>query len=354
MDKKLRLGILFFLTFLIFSLIAQFPTTLYFLIEYQDFYNFEGFFVFHNFLLIIAIVATYLTLKNSQSLPSNEKESIYFRNISTIFLLFYILDFYVISEIIEFRPATLKSLPSNLEDLLPIDWFTIEYSLKSILENSYYKYDVLLELAFALIAAISITLAISFSALFWKAKREQLSLKFDLASVSREFMNSKAKFFVVAILVPFLFFGNSRIQASDFSGLSTDVEFIQDDLVEFQAKLPRENELLSGTETIERRKTAAQSVYNDLISKEKWVNNEAVSLWSPDVKELRVEVIEWIALWKVVLKELSLNGYTEKESLFDLEQKYKEISKFAVDRAPKFTEDYTLDFWRDEFASLLR
>jgi hypothetical protein len=91
-----------------------------------------------------------------------------------------------------------------------------------------------------------------------------------------------------------------------------------------------------------------------LISKEKWVSNEPISLWSPDVKELRVEVIEWIALWKAVLKELSLNGYTEQESIFELQQKYKEISKFAIDRAPKFTQEYTLDFWRDEFASLLR
>jgi hypothetical protein len=352
-DKKLRFGILFFLSFLIFSLFAQFPITLYFLIESQDFYDFERFFDFHNFLLIIAITAIYLTLKNSQSLPLNEKEALCFRNISTIFLLYYILDFYVISKIIEFRPATIKSLPSTLEDLLPIDWYTIESVFNSILENTYYEYDDLLGLAFALIAAISIALAIIFFALVWNAKREHLSFKFDLTSVSREFKSTNAKFLVIAVLVPFLFFGNARIQESDFSSLSTTVEFIQDDLVEFQGKLPKETEL-SASETIERRRTAAQSVYNDLISKEKWVSNEAISLWSPDVKELRVEVIEWIALWKAVLKELSLNGYTEKESIFELQQKYKEISKFAIDRAPKFTEEYTLDFWRDEFASLVR
>jgi hypothetical protein len=223
-----------------------------------------------------------------------------------------------------------------------------------MIDGSYFQYSDYMELAFAVMSAVSIILAIIFVGLFWKSSVGVASFKFDLSSIAGEFKNSKTKIVVVSLIIPFLIFGNARIQAEDFYSMTNNVEFIQDDLIEFQKKLPRDTDQLSPSETIERRKLAAQSVYNDLIQKERWVNNDRISLWSPDVKELRTEVIEWIALWEGVLKEISLNGYTEKESIFELQQKYEEISSFALNRAPRFTQSYVIDFWRDEFVSLLR
>jgi hypothetical protein len=353
-DKRLRYGILAFLSYLFFSLLAELPITLYFLIEYQDFYNLEGFSTFHNFLLMIAVIAIYLTLKNNRNLPLEMKELVFFRSVFSIFILYYVLNFYVFSAAIEFRPINVKSLPSKIEYFIPFDWSTIQYKFTDMIDGSYFQYSDYMELAFAVMSAVSIILAIIFVGLFWKSSVGVASFKFDLSSIAGEFKNSKTKIVVVSLIIPFLIFGNARIQAEDFYSMTNNVEFIQDDLIEFQKKLPRDTDQLSPSETIERRKLAAQSVYNDLIQKERWVNNDRISLWSPDVKELRTEVIEWIALWEGVLKEISLNGYTEKESIFELQQKYEEISSFALNRAPRFTQSYVIDFWRDEFVSLLR
>jgi hypothetical protein len=246
---------------------------------------------------MIAVIAIYLTLKNNRNLPLEMKELVFFRSVFSIFILYYVLNFYVFSAAIEFRPINVKSLPSKIEYFIPFDWSTIQYKFTDMIDGSYFQYSDYMELAFAVMSAVSIILAIIFVGLFWKSSVGVASFKFDLSSIAGEFKNSKTKIVVVSLIIPFLIFGNARIQAEDFYSMTNNVEFIQDDLIEFQKKLPRDTDQLSPSETIERRKLAAQSVYNDLIQKERWVNNDRISLWSPDVKELRTEVIEWIALW---------------------------------------------------------
>jgi hypothetical protein len=341
------------ITYLTARLVADLPVTLYFLLEYQDVYNLEGFFTFRSFLLLLTIMAIYLTLRNHQNSTPEESEKVLARSVASIFSLYYILHFSIVQEIIEIRPVNATSLPSKLQELLPIDWYTIQFGIEDMLEGTYFKYDDFLELLFGLISAISLVIALVSFIMFLKSKWNELGFKLDLLEISREFRATKSKIIVIVMLVPFLVIGNERIQEYDYSTLAFEVQSMQEDLVDFQGKLPKNSELITQTELYDARKFNAQYAYKDFIAREKRVTDPSTSLWSPEVKELRVEVIEWLELWKLVLQDLSLNGFTSKELLFKLEQKYKEISNLAVITAPRLTQDYNIDFWRDDFVALL-
>jgi len=353
LDKKLRIAFIALATYLITRLLADLPVTLYFLLEYQDFYNLEGFSTFRNFLLLITLIAIYLILLNHQNRAPEEREKILARSLASIFALYYILHFRIVQEVIELRLINASLLPSDFQDLLPIDWYSIQWGIEDMLEGIYFKYDDFLELLLATISAISLAIALCSFILFLKSKWHDLNFKLDLLEISREFRATKSKIVVIALILPFLIIGNDRIQADDYSTLTFEVQFMQEELVEFQGKLPKNSELISQTELYDARKFNAQYAYKDFIKREKRITDPITSIWSPEVKELRVEVIEWLELWRVVLQDLSLNGFTSKESLFKLEQKYKEISSLAVAAAPRFTQDYDVDFWRDDFVELL-
>ena len=352
-DKKLRIAFIALATYLVTRLLADLPITLYFLLEYQDLYNLEGFSTFRNFLLLLTIMAIYLILRNHQNGAPEESERILARSMASIFALYYILHFRIVQEVIEMRPISASSLPSDFQELLPIDWYSIQWGIEDMVEGIYFKYDDFLELLLATISAISLVIALCSFILFLRSKWKDLNFKLDLLEISREFRATKSKIVVMVLILPFLIIGNDRIQEDDFSTLALEVQFMQEELVEFQGKLPKNSELITQTELYDARKFNAQYAYKDFISREKRITDPTTSLWSPEVKELRVEVIEWLELWRLVLQDLSLNGFTSKESLFKLEQKYKEISSFAVATAPRLTQDYNIDFWRVDFVALL-
>lgn len=352
-DKKLKIAVFAFAIYLITRLLADFPTTLYFLVESQEFYNFEGFFLFDNFLSILTLVAIYLTLKASQEQKDENLESFIQKRILSIFCLFYLLQFYIVQEAIELRPINIKSIPSSIKEFIPIDWTMIQWSFESIFIGEFFEYDDVLELIISVISATSFFIAILSFAFYLQKNWKVFEFRVDLSHFFQGFNSSKSKLGVVILILPFLIFGNAKIQDNDFFSLTTTVEFIQDDLVSFQGKLPKNDSGLGGSEVIEQRKVQAQLVYKEIVAKERWIADDKLSIWSPDVKELRVEVLEWLDLWKGILRELSLNGYSEKESIFELQQKYKEVSNLAINRAPKLAADYTKSFWADEFVSLL-
>jgi hypothetical protein len=64
--------------------------------------------------------------------------------------------------------------------------------------------------------------------------------------------------------------------------------------------------------------------------------------------------LEWIKLWESLLKQISLTGTGEASIIFDLNQKYVELAKLAESRAPSIVRGYYLDFWNEEFISLVR
>lgn len=352
-DKKLRIAFIALIAYLAARLVADLPVTLYFFLEYQDIYNLEGFFTFRNFLLLLTLMAIYLTLRNQQNSNPGERENALTRSIASIFAFYYILHFTIVQEVIEIRPVNASSLPSDFRELLPIDWYTIQWGFEDLFEGLYFKYDDFLELLFGLISAVSLAIALISFILFLKSKWNEMNFRLDLLEISRDFKETKSKIIVFAMLIPFLVIGNERIQEYDYSTLTFEVQSMQEDLVDFQGKLPKNSELITQIELYDARKFNAQYAYKDFISREKRVTDPATSIWSPEVKELRVEVIEWLELWKLVLQDLSLNGFTSKENLFKLEQKYKEISSLAVITAPRLTQDYNIDFWRDDFVALL-
>jgi hypothetical protein len=144
-----------------------------------------------------------------------------------------------------------------------------------------------------------------------------------------------------------------NIQGQDFYSISFGTRITQEDLVEFKNKVPSASSELTATEVIQQRKFFANNAYKVLVENEKMLTRDSISFWSPDSKDLRVELLAWVDLWKIVLKELALNGYAEKASVFELQQKYKEISGIALNRAPRLTESFTKDFWREEFVTPL-
>ncbi len=352
-NKNLRIALLAFILYLVTRLLADFPTTLYFLIEYQDFYNPQGFFEFENFLSLIALIAIYLNLRNNLHLPLEEKEEVISRVFASIFVVHYILQLFIFQKVIELRPITVKSLPSTIEELLPFDWWTIEYNFRGMLDQEYFGYDDFLELALAVISAASLILGLIALGLFLKSTWNTTQLKISLSEISKDFRDVKSKLLVAVLLILFLIISNERIQEDDYSTLTLEVQTIQESLVEFQGKLPKSTDVLTQTEIFEQRKFNAQYAYKDLVSNENRIRDYGFSIWSPDAKVLKIEVVEWEELWKQVLKELSLNGYTDKNSIFELDQKYKEISSLAIARAPRLAKSYDMDFWRDNFVALL-
>lgn len=355
LDKKLKFAISLYVIYLITRLLSDLPYTLYSLIQYRSFYNLEDFFVFENFVSIIALMAIYLSLKNNAHTMDGDREKNLTRNLASVGLMHYILGFYFVKQVIELRPVNARELPQRIPDFLPIDWFTLEYNFGDFSKEFYSAYDYVgpFEFIIALISAIAITLAIVFFILYLKSIWKESQVKLDISEIFGGFKSKTSRGLVALILIPFLALGNMNIQEQDFYTISLDTEMAQEDLVEFKNKMPSVSSGLSATEVIEQRKFAANSAYKVLVENAEIFNRESISFWSPDSKDLRVELLEWVDLWKIVLKELALNGYAEKSSVFELQQKYKEISGFALNRAPRLTQSFTKDFWREEFVTLL-
>ena len=354
LDKKLRIAISLYAIYLITRLLSDLPYTLYSLIQYRSFYNLEDFFVFENFISIIALIAIYLSLKNIVHPIDGDRESVLTRNLASIGLVHYILNFYFVKQVIELRPVNARDLPQRIPDFLPIDWFTLEYNFEDFFQEFYSPYDYVgpFEFFIALISAVAVALAIVFFFVYLKSSWNKSHFQLDISAIFREFKSKTTRILVILILIPFLAFGSMNIQEQDFYSISLDTEMTQEDLVEFKNKVPSASAGLSATEVIQQRKFAANSAYKVMVENEEMLTRESISFWSPDTKDLRVQLLEWVDLWKIVLKELALNGYAEKSSVFELQQKYKEISGVALNRAPTLTESFTKDFWRDEFVSL--
>jgi len=354
-DKKLRIAISLYAIYLITRLLSDLPYTLYSLIQYRNFYNLEDFFVFENFISIIALIAIYLSLKNNVNPMDGDKEKVLTRNLASVGLMHYILDFYIVKQVIELRPVNARELPQRIPDFLPIDWFTLKFNFGDFSKEFYSPYDYVgpFEFSIALISAIAITLAIVFFFLYLKSVRRESYFKLDISLIFTEFNSKGSRSLVTLILIPFLALGNMNIQGQDFYSISFGTRITQEDLVEFKNKVPSASSELTATEVIQQRKFFANNAYKVLVENEKMLTRDSISFWSPDSKDLRVELLAWVDLWKIVLKELALNGYAEKASVFELQQKYKEISGIALNRAPRLTESFTKDFWREEFVTPL-
>lgn len=354
-NKRLKISISFYVIYLITRLLSDLPYTLYSLTQDKRFFMLKDFFSFENLISIIALIAIYLSLKNIVNSIGVDREKMLTRNLTSVGIMHYILDFYFVKQVIELRPVNARDLPQSITNFLPIDWFTIYYNYYDFSKEFYSPYDYVgpFEFLFALISAIAMTLAIVSFFFYFTSMRSEFHFKLDLPAISREFKGKASRSLVTLILILFLGIGNLNIQEQDFYSISLDTEAIQEDLIEFNDKMPSESSGFSATEVIQQRKFAADNAYKVMVENEGMLTTQSISFWSPDSKDLRVQLLEWVDLWKIVLKELALNGYAEKSSVFELQQKYKEISGVALNRAPRLTDSFTKDFWREEFVTLL-
>jgi hypothetical protein len=154
-------------------------------------------------------------------------------------------------------------------------------------------------------------------------------------------------------VIVFSLFGIQNIKAWDYSVISMETGFVQEDLTDFQEELTFANQKMFDSERLEARKVAANKAYSSISNKEERLKID-LSLWSNDLDELGSGVVEWIVLWKKALREMSIQGYSEPETLFDLSQKYSEVAKLGNSVAPQLAEDYDIDFWNEEFYALVR
>jgi hypothetical protein len=130
--------------------------------------------------------------------------------------------------------------------------------------------------------------------------------------------------------------------------------FLQEDLVEFQSELNAANVQIFSAEKFEARKIAATKAFKEMNTDYQNLDNDAYSIWSGNLKELKIATLDWIQLWEENLKQLSINGYTEDGLIFDLTQQYYKLNKLGEFRAPMLADDYQVEFWRDELVPLVK
>ena len=124
-------------------------------------------------------------------------------------------------------------------------------------------------------------------------------------------------------------------------------------MVEFQEELRLANQISFQPEKYEARKAAASKAYSSISNRDERLNDFRLSLWSSNLNDLKSGVTEWMVLWEKFLKEMSLQGYVESGTLFDLNQKYAEVSKLGQFRAPELAGDYSIEYWEKEFYPLV-
>jgi hypothetical protein len=312
-------------------------------------------FNYSNFIPVISFILLYLVIANLGKIANEEKEKYLISLTVTIFVFHYVFQFFFIERLLSLYAFSVNSLPDSITPFLPFDWsnFRSDYAEFQIFyEIGSYQLHLIFSMIFSLTSLISFLASILFSLKFLRSKRVKLEIKRGLLFIKSFFKSTKTTLTVLSIVMVFSIFGIQNIKASDYFVIGMETEFAQDDLKVFQEELNLANQKMYESERIEARRAAANKAYSSISNKEERLRID-LSLWSNDLEELNSEVVEWIVLWKKVLKELSTQDYVEPGTLFDLNQKYAEVAKLGISSAPQLAASYAIDFWGEEFYPLL-
>jgi hypothetical protein len=309
-------------------------------------------FNYSNFLPVISFTFMYLGIKNIGKIGNEEQEKYLISVIITIFVFYYVFKFFFVERLLSLYAFSVNSLPDSVTDFFPFYWYDISNGyddFRSDFDPGWYK----LQFIASLISAISILGSMFFSLKFLHLRKVTLEIKRGLLFIKSFFKSTKTSLTVLSIVMVFSTFGIQNIKELDYSIISMETGFVQEDLIDFREELKVANQKVFESERLDARKVAANKAYSSISNKEDRLKID-LSLWSNDLEELSSGVVEWIVLWKKALRETSTRGYSEPETLFDLNQKYSEVAKLGNSVAPQLAEDYDIDFWDEEFYALVR
>jgi hypothetical protein len=307
---------------------------------------------YRNFISVISFIILYLIMKYYSKISDEEKESYLISLIIVVFVFNYIFKFYFMERIFSLTATGLNSLPSSVTDFFPFDWYYLSSGytdFQSDYDPGWYK----MRFIFVLISAISILTSIFFTWNYLRSSKVKPDIKKNLSHLKTFFKPTQTRVVVLSIVMVFFIFGIQNVKADDYRSISYEAEFTQDDLVKFQEDLKLANEISFQSDKYDARKAAANKVYSSISSRDERLNDLNLSLWSGELKDLKFGVIEWIVLWEKFLKEMSLQGYVEAGTLFDLNQKYAEVAKLGKSRATELLDDFSIDYWDKEFIALV-
>lgn len=307
---------------------------------------------YHNFISVFSFIILYLAIKYSDKVSSEEKEKYLISFIIIVFVFNYIFKFYFVERLFSLTAPTLNSLPSSITGFFPFDWYYLREgytNFQSDYDPGWYR----LQFVFVLISAISILASMFFSWKFLHTSKVRPEITKNLSHIKSLTKPTKIRAAVLSIVIIFFIFGIQNIEARDYRSITYEAEFTQDDLVKFQDDLRRANQISSQSAKYDARKTAASKAYSSIANSDERLNDLDLSFWSGDLKELKSGVTEWMVLWEKFLKEMSLQGFVEPATLFDLNQKYTEVGKLGKNRAPELVDSWGIDYWDKEFYQLV-
>jgi hypothetical protein len=314
--------------------------------------SFLEIFDYRNFVSIISFVILYLVIRNYSNVSNVEKESYLISLIIIVFVFNYIFKFYFMERIFSLTATGLNSLPNSITDFFPFDWYYLSTGytdFQSDYDPGWYK----IRFIFVLISALSISISIFFAWKYLHTSKVKPEIKKNLFQLKTLFKPTKTRVVGLSIVMTFSLFGIQNIKANDYRSISYEAEFMQDDLVKFQEELKVANQISFQSDKYEARKIAANKSYSDISRRNERLNDFRLSLWSSNLNDLKSGIIEWMVLWEKFLKEMSLQGYVEAGTLFDLNQKYAEVVKLGKSHAPELVDEYSIDYWDEEFYPLV-
>lgn len=341
--------------YFISEFLADEAFTLYTVID--GFFNWKSIpelFNYENFVTIFSFIFLYLASKSRKYDSIYAKRNYLTSMVVIILSLNYFLKFFFVERLVSLQSIGVDSLPTSFSMLLPFDWLNLSFNISAFTEynSNYGRAEFILTIcsAFAIFAALFIL------AQLVKSQSVKIQLRDSLLEYKSALIGMKKhkRNFLVLLMIAFVLLGIQNIQKSDYETVTMETEFIQQDMEKFQVELIKANDNIFESDKIEERKKAASKAYGEIIDKDKRLQNFGLSLWSSNLKELRYGVYELTLLWKKTLKEMSLKGYVEPEVIFDLNQKYKEVSELGVRSAPGLAREFTIDFWRKDFKALVK
>jgi hypothetical protein len=353
-NKQLRLAVIALFIYFISRIISELAFAISDLFDgrfvFSDFLELIN---YQNFVNIFALIFLYLSIRNKSQLPTREREEFISSSILTIFTITYVLSFYFIERIISLTPTDVSSLPSAPTYFLPFDWYNIRSGYESITTGYAFDFYVYRFIA-TLISALSITFVLYSLIASSKSKENGIKPRFNLTNLWGEIGSLRRKSILILFSIPFTFLTIENIKASNYSSLYISVSMIQDDLKDYKKDLEVANSETFSTDMYEARKVAANKAYKEMNTAYQNMESNDLSFWSGNLKELKSGILDWIQLWEKNLRQVSIDGYGDKETVFDLTQQYYELNKLGEFRAPMLASSYQIQYWRDEFYPLVK
>jgi hypothetical protein len=352
-NKQLRLSVIALFVYFISRIFSELSFAISSIFDgdfgLSDFFELIN---YKNFVNIFAIIFLYLSIRNKSQLPTNAREKFISSSILTIFTISYVLSFYFIERIISLTPTDVNSLPSNPTYFLPFDWYNIKSGYEDITSGYAFDFYVYRFIA-TVISALSISFVVYSLITSLKSKENGIKPRFKLTNLWGEIGSLRRKSILILISIPFTFLTIENIKASDYTSLYLSASMLQDDLKDYKKDLEMANSETFSTDMYEARKVAANKAYKEMNTAYQNTESNDLSFWSGNLKELKSGILNWIQLWEKNLKQVSIDGYGDKETVFDLTQQYYELNKLGEFRAPMLARSYQIQYWRDEFYPLV-